>query len=100
MPSEGEAVNISIELVPRSEESLHQELALIQENFSQVNTINMPDLMRFKTRSWHGCSLAKSYFQRTIPHIRAVDFDPDEAFPLGEELANAGIDTVLVVTGD
>jgi methylenetetrahydrofolate reductase (NADPH) len=93
-------VNISIELVPRNEESLHQELTLIQENFSQVNTINIPDLMRFKTRSWHGCGLAKSYFKNTIPHIRAVDFNPHEPFPLGEELDKAGIDTVLVVTGD
>jgi methylenetetrahydrofolate reductase (NADPH) len=100
MPTKGAAVNISIELVPRNEESLHQELKLIQENFSQVNTINIPDLMRFKTRSWHGCGLAKGYFKNTVPHIRAVDFDPDEIFPLGEELEKAGIDTLLVVTGD
>lgn len=93
-------MNISIELVPRNEEHLHAELETIRQNFSRVNTINIPDLVRFKTRSWHGCAKAKTHFKNTVPHIRAVDFNPDEAFPLGEELEQAGIDTLLIVTGD
>ena len=46
---------ISIELVPRSVESLEQELARVREHFPGVGTVNIPDLLRFEMRSWQGC---------------------------------------------
>ena len=93
-------MNISIEIVPRDEASVLEELATIRQMLPQVNTINIPDLMRFKLRSWCGCALTKSAYPNSIPHIRAVDFDLDEPLPFVEDFERAGITSVLVVTGD
>jgi len=91
---------ISIELVPRSAASLDAELALVRERFPQVDLVNVPDLLRFPLRSWEACAQARRVVSRAIPHLRAMDFRPDAPFSLREKLALAGIDTVLVVTGD
>ena len=42
---------ISVELVPRDEDALHGELALLGKFKEQVDVINIPDLLRFPTRS-------------------------------------------------
>ena len=93
-------MDISIEITPRSIDHLHAELQLIQATFPQVNTINIPDILRFETRSWHGCQVAKGYYKQVIPHLRAIDFDLAHPLPIADQLANADIDTVLVVSGD
>jgi methylenetetrahydrofolate reductase (NADPH) len=93
-------MNISIEIVPRDEDSVREELQTIRQMLPRVNTINIPDLVRFKLRSWCGCALTKSAFPNSIPHIRAVDFDLDAPLPFVEDFEQAGITSVLVVTGD
>jgi methylenetetrahydrofolate reductase (NADPH) len=93
-------VHISIELVPRDENSLHQDIAAIQTSLSQVNMINIPDLVRMKVRSWHGSKLVKPHYSRVVPHLRAVDFDLHRPLPFAPECDEAGITSVLVVTGD
>jgi len=93
-------MNISIEIVPRDEDSVLEELAIIRQTLPQVNTINIPDILRFKLRSWCGCALTKSAYANSIPHIRAVDFDLDEPLPFVEDFDRAGITCVLVVSGD
>ncbi|MCH3959265.1 MAG: hypothetical protein LKE51_07505 [Selenomonas sp.] len=47
---------VSVELVPREEESLRNELTLLQQYQEQVDVINIPDLLRFDLRSWQGQS--------------------------------------------
>ena len=91
---------LSIELVPRDPESLQQEMQSIREHFPAVETINIPDLLKFPLRSWDACSQAKAFFPHTIPHLRAIDFDLRQPFPLVDAFAQAGIDTVLVIAGD
>ena len=91
---------ISIELVPRSAASLDAELRLVRERFPDVDTVNVPDLLRFPLRSWEACAQARRAVPCAIPHLRAMDFRPDAPFALREKLALAGIDRVLVVTGD
>lgn len=93
-------MNISIEIVPRNEESVREELTSIQEKLRHVNMVNIPDLLRFPLRSWRACGLAKAHYSLAIPHIRAVDFDPHTAFEIAEELDEMGLDTLLVVSGD
>lgn len=101
---EGEKVGIttrvSIELVPRDAESLQRELQQVQEGFPSVATVNIPDLLRFPLRSWEGCVLARERFPHAVPHIRAIDLDPARPLPMGDALRGAGIDEVLVVSGD
>jgi len=91
---------ISIELVPRNAETLDRELRQIRENFPAIDTINIPDLLKFPMRSWDACGQAKRLFSHTIPHLRAIDFDLRQPFPLVDAFAQAGIDTVLVIAGD
>lgn len=93
-------MNISIELIPRSEGQLSAELTTVRDNFRSVNTINIPDLTRMNIRSWEGCALARDYFDRAIPHLRACDTHPDQPLPMLETLVERDITEVLVVTGD
>ena len=85
-------IEISIELVPRNEESLRRELSQVRNHFPQVERINIPDILRFDLRSWDGCAIAADYFPKTIPHLRAIDFDPDAPLQIVDKLSAAGIE--------
>ncbi|GGQ94069.1 methylenetetrahydrofolate reductase [Deinococcus ruber] len=91
---------ISIELVPRSRSVLEAELLDIRSKLSDVRTVNIVDLLRLKTRSWEGCSLALAHLPEAIPHIRAIDIDPRSPLPMAEALVSHGIREVLVIEGD
>jgi methylenetetrahydrofolate reductase (NADPH) len=91
---------ISIELTPRSLESLANELLLLKTSLPSADMINIPDLIRMPVRSWEGCGAAKQFYDRTVPHIRAIDLDPHAPLPMAEYLRSHGINEVLVVTGD
>lgn len=91
---------ISIELVPRNEASLQLELQVLQKHFPAIDTTNIPDLLKFSLRSWEACRLAKTSLGHAIPHLRAIDFNLAEPFPLGKVLRESRIDTVLVIAGD
>lgn len=93
-------MRISIELVPRNENVLIDELEFIKNNFHVVDTINIPDLLRFEIRSWEGCKIGKPYYQNIIPHIRAIDIDIDAPLPMLDYLKKHDINEVLILTGD
>lgn len=90
--------DISIELVPRSYQHLEQECLGLQSAFPFLDTVNIPDLLRMPIHSWEACRYSARYFQRTIPHLRASDFD----LHCPEKLQSAidGFDEVLVISGD
>ena len=90
---------ISLELVPRSRSKLRAELALVAEQFPGVDTVNIPDLTRFSTRSWEGCAFARPHF-RAIPHIRAIDLNPREPLAMAGAIVAHGIEEVLIISGD
>lgn len=90
---------ISLELVPRSRSKLRAELAQLPELFPGVDTVNIPDLMRFSTRSWEGCAFAPAGL-RTIPHVRAIDLNPKEPLPMAGAFLAHGIEEVLIISGD
>jgi methylenetetrahydrofolate reductase (NADPH) len=91
---------ISIELVPRSKESLDADLRALREHFPHVSTVNIPDLLRFPVRSWDACQRARAYVERAIAHLRSMDFDLTGPFVLKDVLATRGLSEVLVVRGD
>jgi methylenetetrahydrofolate reductase (NADPH) len=91
---------ISIELVPRSETSLRRELELVHNNFTTIKRINIPDILRFNMRSWIGCAIAGEFFPDTIPHLRAIDFDPNVPLPIIDDITKKEVEAVLVITGD
>jgi 5,10-methylenetetrahydrofolate reductase len=91
---------ISVELVPRSETALAEELELLRANFKCIDLINVPELLRYDVRSWVGASVAQRYFPTVMPHIRAIDIDLDKPLPMAEYLLDHAINEVLVITGD
>ncbi|MGO0575461.1 methylenetetrahydrofolate reductase [Ornithinimicrobium panacihumi] len=105
-PMNGHTSRISVELVPRSAESVAAEMAEVDAHLPWVDTINVPDLLKFDLRSWDACGLVRQAPRATgtpypaIPHIRAADVDPDAPLAMGEELDQHGITEVLVVSGD
>ena len=93
-------MRISIELVPRSKEGLLKELELVKTNLDSVNTINVPDLLRFDLRSIEACALAKNYYSQSIPHLRAIDYDLNYSLPFTSSLKELEISEVVAITGD
>lgn len=89
---------ISVELVPRSRSKLlaeAQEVAALG-----VAQVNIPDLLRFSTRSWQGCGLLQGVVPGRMPHIRAIDINPREPLKMAQELDENGVREVLIVQGD
>ena len=91
---------ISLELVPRSLASLDGGSRRDRAHFPGVDTVNIPDLLRFELRSWEACGHARRALPRAIPHLRAMDFAPDRLEPLLAQLERHRLGEVLVVRGD
>ena len=94
------SMNISVELVPRDEESLRHELAETARYGQKVNAINIPDLLRYDMRSWQGAKIARDFFANVIPHIRAMDIDLNKPLPMKNYLDKYNIPAILVIEGD
>ena len=72
----------------------------MRDRFSSIERINIPDILRFDMRSWDACKIAGEYFPKTIPHLRAIDFDPNAPLDIDAEITAKGIEAVLVISGD
>ena len=90
---------ISIELVPRDEADFRAALAFVKES-AHADVINVPELLRLPIRSWEGAAIAKESFPAVMPHIRAMDIDPEKELPMKEYLRAHDIREVLVIQGD
>jgi len=93
--------HVSIELVPRSADSLSTDLRTVREKLPAVRMVNIPDLLGFELRSWDACRQALGVMARAVPHVRAMDFDLDRRLGiLVNALRTANLREVLVVQGD
>jgi methylenetetrahydrofolate reductase (NADPH) len=92
---------VSLEAVPRDAETLVR-ISEVVRNFSPINSINIPDLLRFPLRSWDACAglIVKLPDKTVIPHIRAIDFDMETPFPLIALFRSKNISNILVIAGD
>jgi len=93
-------MKISLELVPRSEEYICEQVAFVEENIPQISEINFPDLLRFKIRAWEACRIISHSKLDRIAHLRAIDYDINKPFPLTNFLKENDIRKVLVIEGD
>ena len=91
---------ISVELVPRTPEALQEELQLLKEHIPGIDLINVPDLLRYETRSWQGAAIAQQVFPAAMPHIRAMDINLEEPLPMADYLRTHEIHEILVIEGD
>ena len=91
---------LSIELVPRSVEGLKEDLSMLKKLDLNIDVINIPDLLRFETRSWEGAAAAQEFYPAAIPHIRAVDIDLTKPLPMAKFFKEKHIHEVLVIEGE
>ncbi|RKY35168.1 MAG: methylenetetrahydrofolate reductase [Candidatus Omnitrophota bacterium] len=91
---------ISVELVPRHKEAFISELKLVKDTFSCVDTINIPDIVRYDLRSLEACELVKPLFNCAIPHLRAGSIHREKPISFKSFLTEFGINEVLLVLGD
>ena len=91
---------ISIELVPHAAKEITAELKGIQEQFPKVDTVNIPDIVRLPTRSWEACGFCKNMLNRSIPHLRACDFDLNNPEQLHQIMSVHDFQELLLVGGD
>jgi methylenetetrahydrofolate reductase (NADPH) len=92
-------MNISFEIVPRSLEAFDQQYSFVQQLDSGINTINVPDIQRFDSRSWELATRVDRSQYRFVPHFRAIDFKIGSG-DLFRIIDDYQLDSVLLVTGD
>ncbi|MDR9390755.1 MAG: methylenetetrahydrofolate reductase [Trueperaceae bacterium] len=95
-------MRISVELLPRDAASLDAQLDELAAlgGPSRVDTVNLPDVLRFEVRSWEAAARVAEEGYRVVPHVRAIDVDPSRPPAFLDALDAAGLDEVLVVAGD
>jgi len=93
-------MKISLELVPRSEQYICEKVAFVEREMSDISAVNFPDLLRFDIRSWDACRMVKHSSLDRMVHLRAIDFDMHQPFPLTDFLKNHQIRKALVIEGD
>jgi methylenetetrahydrofolate reductase (NADPH) len=93
-------MKISLELVPRTEQYICEQVAFVEQAVPDISDINFPDLLRFNIRSWDACRMVAHSPLDRIVHLRAIDFDIHRPFPLTDFLKENHIKKALVIEGD
>ena len=93
-------MKISLELVPRTESYICEQALFVEKNIPQISAVNFPDLLRFDIRSWDACRVVGHSPLERIAHLRAIDFDMHQPFPLTGFLKENRIRKALVIEGD
>jgi methylenetetrahydrofolate reductase (NADPH) len=93
-------MRVVVELVPRDLPAVAAQLAEVA-GLKRVDAVNLPDLTRFDLRGWQAaCEVRSAGPWTAIPHVRAMDVDLRRPWAPLEALDAAGIDELLVITGD
>ncbi len=95
-------MRVSVEIVPRDHDAFQAQLVEVAA-LGRVDLVNVPDLAHFELRAWQAALDVRSFADgrwRCVPHVRALDVDPGRAWQPAAALRRAGVDEVLVVTGD
>jgi methylenetetrahydrofolate reductase (NADPH) len=93
-------MRVVIELVPRDREALQAQWLEVAE-LGGVDAINVPDIVRFGVRAHEAAQLLRAVGSPpVIPHIRAMDVDLRRPWAPLATLDAAGVNEVLVITGD
>jgi methylenetetrahydrofolate reductase (NADPH) len=93
-------MKIYMELVPRNQEALLQDVRKVAENLKLVDAITVPELEDLEIRSLTACGIIQSVFSRAVPCFRALEFAPQEPLPMASCLAEKEFKEVIVVSGE
>ncbi len=91
---------VYLELVPGSGPEWTGMVAETLATYPFLSGINIPDIMRISVRSVDAAERVSRMGFSAIPHIRAMDRDIPTALQMIGRLRDAGISSVLVVSGD
>lgn len=91
---------ISVELVPRTRESLQAELDELRRLWPAITAVNLPDLDHLELGSCESCALPQAQGLSRIPHLRASRIALGDVPQVLRQLDNLGVGEVLVVQGD
>jgi methylenetetrahydrofolate reductase (NADPH) len=91
---------LAVELVPKDIENLKTEAVACLKNFSSVEQINIPDIMRLPHRSYDVASALLALGIDAIPHLRTVDHTFDQLGAITQNLMSQGLKNILLVSGD
>lgn len=93
-------MRISVELVPRSRETLLDDLEVVRSD-ERVGMVNVPDLTGRRISSLEAARLLSPRSDLPImPHIRAMDHEVERVEEIVECLEESDTGRVLVVRGD
>jgi len=92
-------MKISFEVVPRTHEAMMEQFNFIETKLPFINTINIPDLLRFPVRSWEAIKDVNTEKYDFIPHIRAIDFEITSG-RLHKIIEDFELTKILLVSGD
>ncbi len=92
-------MRISFEIVPRTHDAMLEQLAFVENKLPFINTINIPDLLRYPIRSWDAASEIDADRFDFIPHIRAIDFD-QKSNRLQKIIEKYALNKILLISGD
>jgi methylenetetrahydrofolate reductase (NADPH) len=95
-------MRVVVELVPRDPAALAAQLGELAP-LRRVDAINVPDLARFALRGWQAALAIREHQGGrfpAVPHVRAMDVDLRTPWAPQAALTAAGVDEVLVITGD
>lgn len=94
-------MRVAVEIVPRSQESFLEQLEEAA-SMARVSAVNVPDLAHFKLSAWEAVLGVRGRHPRLapVPHVRAMEVDPRRHWEPATRLREAGVNEVLVITGD
>lgn len=92
-------MHIAFEVVPRNEEARDSQIAFVENNLDFIDTINVPDILRFPIRSWDVAEQVNREKYKFIPHFRSIDFDLNDEY-IFSIIEKNNLSEVLLVSGD
>ncbi|RTR25279.1 methylenetetrahydrofolate reductase [Deinococcus radiophilus] len=92
--------HISVELVPRTRQSIEAELQQLKALWPGITTVNVPDLDHLELGSCESCALPGAQGLTRIPHLRSSRVDVSDLGRLLRRLDELELTEVLVVRGD
>jgi len=91
---------VYLELIPNNLNTLLKEAKWALSNFKCINTINIPDILQIKIRSYDAAIYLEEHNIKTLPHIRVIDFSVPELIKLCQKLISKNIHQILLINGD
>jgi methylenetetrahydrofolate reductase (NADPH) len=93
-------MKIYMELVPRSRETLLEDVKKVAVHLKRVDAIVIPDRADFEISGLDGCEQVLPVFARVVPCFRALTIDPKKPLPMISGLLEKGFPEVIIVSGE